>query len=311
MGYPGIDVSTFNGKTALIVNVPVASFKGRYHAGITAVIYTYPGIASSGVFNLSTLNGTNGCILGGNAFDRAGFALTPINLGKSNMGLFLGAPGMIVNGVPEAGGGYYVSAICQNATMDLHASLGNNVARFSGSAVSNGYSGISAAAGYYNNDDIQDLAIGGTDKVDIIYGEASPVITTNIIINIRQNSTVRVGVINATFNGQFDPTITLTFTQSNNAFFSLINNLSKRITNCTVGQGNQLFFTTNESRTPPSCTIFAVKTTNVFALPSPQPCIVNFTLLPPYLVNNTVVGYIGQPFPVTTDNIGPEERGGR
>ncbi len=311
-GYFGVEFGIVNNKFTMVGNAPFATFKTRPQAGITTVVYLTPGMGST--FNISLIDGSNGCFMGGAANELSGYALAFVNRGNNNgTGLFLTSPFRDAYGLSRVGGGYDVSTLCQTPVLDLPDSVGKNgVSRYNASAVANRMSGLDVAIGDFDNDLLTgDVALGGTDIVEVFFDDATPVIT-NVTVIVKQNSTVPVKFISATVAGKADPNITFNVQMSGDAYYSLARAPRTPITEFALGwrQNNQVLFTTGISRIAPTCSIAAASPRRFAARTQPVPCDVHFSLLPPYLANNTVwFRSIGQAFPVTTDNIGPIELG--
>jgi Ca2+-binding RTX toxin-like protein len=152
----------------LIIGAERADPNGTYSAGESYVVFGGSGVGSSGILNLSTLNGSNGFVLNGIAAgDQSGISVSSagdIN-GDGIDDLIIGASTADPNGNSTAGASYVVfgsSGVGSSGSLNLSALNGSNGFVLNGIDAYD-FSGFSvSSAGDINGDGIADLIIGAT-----------------------------------------------------------------------------------------------------------------------------------------------------
>jgi hypothetical protein len=150
----------------LIVGAPSVSFNSNTVVRENYVIFGDETVGNGGILNVSTLNGTNGFIIGGIAQDD-NEAIRVSALGDINNDgvddLIIGARGADPNGISNAGASYVVfggTTVGSNGTFDVANLDGTNGFVMNGD-VENNFSGFSVSGvGDINSDGIDDLIIG-------------------------------------------------------------------------------------------------------------------------------------------------------
>ena len=149
----------------LVIGTPYASPNGKKEAGISYVIFGYPNLGNSGIFDLSILNGTNGFIIQGIAeTDHTGSAVA--EAGDINHD---GVKDLVVGEwkSKELPGDCYVvfgsAKVGGNGILKLSVLDGKNGFVIKG-VTPNDHSGSALSrAGDINDDGISDLVIGASD----------------------------------------------------------------------------------------------------------------------------------------------------
>jgi Ca2+-binding RTX toxin-like protein len=195
MAIPSLTVSSLNGKNGFVINgigaengsgwsvskagdinndgfddliiaAPFTDLGGKDFVGQTYVVFGGTNVASSGTFNFSSLNGTNGFKINGLS-SNSGLGWSVSNAGDINNDgiddLIIGVHYASPNGKSGAGQSYVVfggTNIGSGSSFDLSSLNGTNGFTISG-IVANGNLGYSVSnAGDINNDGVDDLIIG-------------------------------------------------------------------------------------------------------------------------------------------------------
>jgi Ca2+-binding RTX toxin-like protein len=171
--FSGISVSSAgdingDGIDDLIVGAYRADPNGNSAAGASYVVFGGSGVGSSGSFNLSALNGSNGFVINGIAAnDRSGVSVSSagdIN-GDGIDDLIIGASAADPNGNTFAGASYVVfggSGVGSSGSLNLSTLNGSNGFVINGIAAGDGSGGSVSSAGDINGDGIDDLIIGAS-----------------------------------------------------------------------------------------------------------------------------------------------------
>ena len=158
-----------DGIADFVIGAPTASPGGKASAGKSYVIFGRPGLGSGGSLALSSLNGTNGFVLNGEAAgDESGHSVA--NAGDVNgdgiADLVIGARFASPGNKTGAGKSYVVfgsAGIGSAGSLALSNLNGTNGFVLNGEALGD-RSGISVgSAGDVNGDGIVDLVIGATE----------------------------------------------------------------------------------------------------------------------------------------------------
>lgn len=150
----------------LLIGAYVASPKGRTQAGKSYVVFGRAGLGGSGIFELSSINGSNGFVLNGQTMgDFSGYPVASagdVN-GDQVSDLVIGAFGASPNGKFQAGKSYVVfgkTGLGKNGTLELSSFNGTNGFVLNGVNM-NDHSGYSVTSGGdLNSDGFIDLVIG-------------------------------------------------------------------------------------------------------------------------------------------------------
>jgi hypothetical protein len=128
-----VSASDINGDgiNDLIIGVPSAG--GNTIAGVSYVIYGKPMLGSSGIVELSSLNGENGFVVKGNMGDKSGSSVSGIGdfNGDNIDDLLIGAIGMLEDNY-KANAGYVIFGAKSNSTLFM---LKNRLSVFAGKSV--------------------------------------------------------------------------------------------------------------------------------------------------------------------------------
>lgn len=184
-----------DGYDDLIIGADGADPNGKSAAGQSYVVFGGAGIGSSGRFNLSELNGTNGFVINGIAADD-GSGLSVSSAGDINgdgyQDLMVGALRASPGGNLNAGQSYVVFGgknITSNGYLNLSQLNGSNGFVINGIAAGD-FSGVSVSkAGDINHDGIDDVIIGAysaspvgvsnAGQSYVIYGNVAPILDLN------------------------------------------------------------------------------------------------------------------------------------
>jgi hypothetical protein len=161
----------------LIIGAPYTSPNGNDRAGRSYVVFGGTNVGSSGIFNLSDLNGSNGFLMNGIAeFDFSGRSVS--NAGDINNDavddLIIGAPFAFRNGIGQAGESYVVfggTNVASSGTLNLSDLDGTNGFTITGIGQIDTIGWSVSNAGDINNDGVDDLIIGGYGKSYVVFGK--------------------------------------------------------------------------------------------------------------------------------------------
>jgi hypothetical protein len=169
--YSGMSVSSagdFNGDGYgdILIGASAADPNGISDAGETYLVYGGASIGSSGIFELSSLDGTNGFVLNGiTAGDRSGYSVSSAGdfNGDGYDDILIGAHKSDPNGISEAGETYLVyggTAIGSSGIFEL-SSLDGTTGFVLNGITAGDFSGYSvSSAGDFNGDGYDDILIG-------------------------------------------------------------------------------------------------------------------------------------------------------
>jgi hypothetical protein len=170
--YSGISVSSagdFNGDSYddILIGAYRGDPNGLYNAGETYLVYGGTAIGSSGIFELSSLDGTNGFVLNGiTAFDNSGLPVSSagdVN-GDGYDDILIGAGSAHPNGKSGAGATYLVyggSAVDgSSGSFELSSLNGTNGFVLNGVDADDGSSCSVSSAGDFDGDNCSDILIG-------------------------------------------------------------------------------------------------------------------------------------------------------
>lgn len=155
-----------DGLDDFIVGNPFATVDGNSNAGESYVVFGDAAVGTGGVFDLTSINGSNGFVISGfNAYDFLGASVS--GAGDINDDgiddLIVGATGVDPNGNDFAGASYVVfggASVGAGGAVDLATLNGSNGFAVNGIDAGDA-SGISvSSAGDINNDGVDDLIIG-------------------------------------------------------------------------------------------------------------------------------------------------------
>ncbi|MEH2360530.1 beta strand repeat-containing protein [Nostoc sp.] len=161
-----------DGVDDLIIGAPYTNRKGNNFVGQSYVVFGGTNVGSSGIFNLSDLNGTNGFAINGIAgSDYSGRSVS--NAGDINND---GVDDLII-GAPFASGQVGKSSVVfgrtnvgSNGTLNLCDLNGTNGFTITGIRQPDTIGWSVSNAGDINNDGVDDLIIGGYGKSYVVFG---------------------------------------------------------------------------------------------------------------------------------------------
>ena len=201
-----------DGVDDLIIAAPLANRNGITFAGESYVVFGGANVGSSGVFNLSDLNGTNGFTITGFGGDSGRSVSNAGDINNDGVDdLIIGAPFAFRNGIAQVGESYVVfggTNVASSGTLNLSDLNGTNGFTITGIGDIDTIGNSVSNAGDINNDSIDDLIIGGFGKSYVVFGEtnvgsggslnpSSLDGTNGFVINIVGNNKFSLSVSNA------------------------------------------------------------------------------------------------------------------
>ena len=201
-----------DGVDDLIIAAPLANRNGITFAGESYVVFGGANVGSSGVFNLSDLNGTNGFTITGFGGDSGRSVSNAGDINNDGVDdLIIGAPFAFRNGIAQVGESYVVfggTNVASSGTLNLSDLNGTNGFPITGIGDIDTIGNSVSNAGDINNDSIDDLIIGGFGKSYVVFGEtnvgsggslnpSSLDGTNGFVINIVGNNKFSLSVSNA------------------------------------------------------------------------------------------------------------------
>ncbi|MEH2245130.1 beta strand repeat-containing protein [Nostoc sp.] len=163
----------------LIIEAPYASPSGNDRAGRSYVVFGGANVGSSGIFNLSDLNGTNGFAINGIAGNDYSGRSVSYGGDINNDGvddLIIGAPFASRNSIGQNGESYVVfggTNVGSSGSLNLSNLNGTNGFTITGIGQTDTIGWSVSNAGDINNDGVDDLIIGGYGKSYVVFGKTN------------------------------------------------------------------------------------------------------------------------------------------
>ena len=158
----------------LIIGAPLVDRNGISGTGQSYVVFGGANVGSSGVFNLSDLNGTNGFTINGFGRDSGRSVSDAGDINNDGIDdLIIGAPFTFRNGIFQVGESYVVfggTNVASSGSLNLSDLNGTNGFSITGIAEIDTIGNSVSNAGDINNDGIDDLIIGGFGKSYVVFG---------------------------------------------------------------------------------------------------------------------------------------------
>ncbi|MEH1838304.1 MAG: hypothetical protein V7L20_05980 [Nostoc sp.] len=158
----------------LIIGAPLVDRNGISGTGQSYVVFGGANVGSSGVFNLSDLNGTNGFTITGFGGDSGRSVSNAGDINNDGIDdLIIGAPFAFRNGIAQVGESYVVfgkTNVASSGSLNFSDLNGTNGFTITGIAEIDTIGNSVSNVGDINNDGIDDLIIGGFGKSYVVFG---------------------------------------------------------------------------------------------------------------------------------------------
>ncbi|MBD2535860.1 FG-GAP repeat protein [Nostoc flagelliforme FACHB-838] len=180
--YSGYSVSNAgdinnDGVDDLIIGAPLVNPNDNFFAGQSYVVFGGANVGSSGVFNLSDLNGTNGLTINGIGGESGRSVSNAGDINNDGIDdLIIGAPFASRNGISQVGESYVVfggTNVASSGALNLSDLNGTNGFTITGINQIDTIGNSVSNAGDINNDGIDDLIIGGFGKSYVVFGRTN------------------------------------------------------------------------------------------------------------------------------------------
>jgi hypothetical protein len=164
----------------LIIGAPFANrnpIETYFTQGQSYVVFGGRYVGSSGIFNLSDLNGTNGFVINGFGGDSGRSVSNAGDINNDGVDdLIIGAPFAFRNGIAQVGESYVVyggTNVGSSGTLNLSDLNGTNGFTITGISGGDTIGWSVSNAGDINNDGVDDLIIGGYGKNYVVFGKTN------------------------------------------------------------------------------------------------------------------------------------------
>lgn len=302
----GIGDINDDGISDFIIGASGASPGARSHAGKSYVVFGKSGIGSSGILDLSTLNGLNGFVINGvSAGDASGFSVNKAgDFNEDGINdLMIGAPSASPGGNGLAGAVYVVfggTGIGSSGTLELLSLNGKNGFSINGLYPGDKTGWSVSGINDVNRDGISDILMGAYyynfryGAGHVIFGDITSQLTINqLTIGRGQTLFVTSSFLNATTtHPNFNSGLIFSISGVQHGYFELVSNPGQATSSFTQQQvySRQVKFVQDGTGFAPSynVTVGAGRIATML----PQPATVTFIFQGPALVNNHLT--IGQ-----------------